>query len=91
MAFRNAEFSENSLYRKLKKKTCQKKWKERKCIFCCCCHYNLSIFIISATTYFFMSFVIKIIIKLLISVVLCFSRRFRFKSLHSFKSLVSNV
>lgn len=31
MAFRSAEFSENSLYRKLKKKknTCQKKWKER--------------------------------------------------------------
>lgn len=61
MAFRSAEFSENSLYRKLKKKnTCQKKWKERIVFFLLLFPLQFKYFIISGSAYFFMSFVIKI-------------------------------
>lgn len=58
--FRNAEFSENSLYRKLKKKDAKRNGKNRFVFLLLSLQFKY--FIISSTTYFFMSFVIKIII-----------------------------
>lgn len=68
MAFRNAEFSENSLYRKFKKKRHAKRNGKNGFVFLLLLSLQFKYFIISATTYFFMSFVIKIIIKPLASV-----------------------
>lgn len=61
MAFRSAEFSENSLYRKLKKKIHAKRNGKKELYFLLLLFpLQFKYFIISGSTYFFMSFVIKI-------------------------------
>lgn len=63
MAFRSAEFSENSLYRKLKKKKIHAKRNGKKELYFLLLllfPLQFKYFIISGSTYFFMSFVIKI-------------------------------